>query len=180
MSKEKFNNALDHIDYELVTEHLKEKELLKRRAKWRRAVTRAVPVAACFVLFLMVLPVFIAMFAPAGSAGPGVTTDNSGINPAPPASNPSEGLDTTREYKYIFEIYDNLYYVPTVSTDEEMSKNDVGQKLGEVIASNHQGEEFVCHVYDFMHFVSTYHAANYTELIVEIDGEYYLAYILTE
>ena len=54
MKTEKFNNALDFIDYELVDEFVKEQELLKQRKIKRKAIATFVPIAACFVILLSI------------------------------------------------------------------------------------------------------------------------------
>lgn len=63
MSKEDFNNALNHIDYELIEEYVEEKERLQRRAAQKRSFIRLAPIAACFVLVITfaitLLPMFI-------------------------------------------------------------------------------------------------------------------------
>lgn len=52
MSKEDFNNALNHIDYDLIEEYVEEKERLQRRTAQKRAFMRFVPIAACFVIII--------------------------------------------------------------------------------------------------------------------------------
>lgn len=62
MSKEDFNNALNHIDYDLVEEYVVEKEKMKKRAVQRRAFIRLVPVAACFVIIITLSITILPMF----------------------------------------------------------------------------------------------------------------------
>lgn len=50
MSKEDFNNALNHIDYDLVEEYVAEKERIEKKAAQRRIFIKLVPIAACFVI----------------------------------------------------------------------------------------------------------------------------------
>lgn len=50
MSKEDFNNALNHIDYDLVEEYVAEKERIEKKVAQKRTFIRFVPIAACFVI----------------------------------------------------------------------------------------------------------------------------------
>ena len=54
MKSDKFNDALDFLDYELVDEFVKEQEAFKQRKARRKAILTFAPVAACFVILLSI------------------------------------------------------------------------------------------------------------------------------
>ena len=47
-------NALDHIDYDLVDEFVREREALERKRKIRKQVIKFAPIAACFVVCISI------------------------------------------------------------------------------------------------------------------------------
>ncbi len=78
MRKEELNNALNHIDYDLVEEFVEEKEELNKSLAKRRTIMHLAPIAASFVLILCISAIIVpTIFGGADTNKPTLPEDSS-------------------------------------------------------------------------------------------------------
>lgn len=146
MRMEKLNKALDHIDYDLIDEFVREREAHERVRSRRRMMARLIPVAACFVIFIGV-----------GSAmlGYGVAGNE---NKSDFYDDPSQvQLIFQRNGEFLFEYEGRLYkaYVsPAISTegvdlsiDGSVSIQSVGEHISYVTVTDENGVTATMEIY---------------------------------
>lgn len=115
MRKEELNNALNHIDYDLVEEFVEEKEELNKSLAKRRTIMHLAPIAASFVVVFCIGVAILPMFfgakgeappsnpggfppeiegpgAPPSAGTPPYVSDNSNSTSDPGGNDPSEAL----------------------------------------------------------------------------------------
>ena len=188
MKTEDFNRALNHIDADIVEEYLKEKELAEIRSKRRKTTRRLVPLVACLMVMVIALPIVGGLMNSTGSA----LSLNSFF----------EGNFFPMEYRYVysFVFYDVTYSAKFMDIRQGIEEKYVGDHLGEVLATDKNGKQTVCKIYDYyydaqsmassnrraMNTVYELYAnyaeilirgANYKEIIIEIEGSYFPAII---
>lgn len=147
MSKECFNNALNHLDYDLVEEFVTERELSLKRSKRRKTVRSISSIAACLTV-LTILPLFVFFVVldgfRAGPAAPGTSDNLNGENFAPlPPEDSSSSNDPMSSFTFVFN---GKSYIVDYSVEEE-EKIIVGEYLGEIILSDEYGNICPCRIY---------------------------------
>ena len=188
MKTEDFNRALNHIDADIVEEYLKEKELAEIRSKRRKTTRRLVPLVACLMIMVIAFPIVGGLMNPTGSAVfPNIFL---------------EGNLFPMEYRYVysFVFYDVTYSAKFMDIKQGIEEKYVGDHLGEVLATDKNGKQTVCKIYDYycdpqsntapnrraMNGVYGMYGsyseilirgANYKEIIIEIEGQYFPATI---
>lgn len=188
MKKEDFNTGLNYIDADIVEEYLREKERAQRRIKRHKTAIRLIPLAACFMIMILIVPI-ISNF----------------ITPMAPGIFPNHIFDAIfypSEYKYVysFVFYDVSYSARFMNLEQGIEEKYVGDSLGEVVATDKNGKQTICKIYDYycdpqsntapnrraMNGVYGMYGsyseilirgANYKEIIIEIEGKYFPATI---
>ena len=146
MKKEHFSNALDHIDYELVDEFVKEKEALQIRRARRKAMNTLIPIAACLVILVGV--------------GAGILGYLLGFNkPKGDYTGQSEHMQIffEKEGIFVFEYDGKLYQalvLPMGSSDgfessdgESVSIKNVGELISTVSVTDKNGNVATLEIY---------------------------------
>ena len=171
MRMEKFNNALDHIDYDLIDEFVREREVVERKREIRRQVIKLAPIAACFVVCIGI--------------GAAVLGFNLGFNKnvAGNIQNPNEQLQLmfAKDGKFVFEYDGKLYqaYVsPVISSDSidfelagSVSIQNVGDHITNVTVTDEKGNEATMEIY------SSKNGADEGTILLKLDGGYFKATI---
>jgi hypothetical protein len=143
MRMEKFNNALDHIDYDLVDEFVREREAIERKRKIRKQVIKLAPIAACFVICISI-----------GAAiwGFNLGSDKKIAGSIANSNNQMQIL-LAKEGRFVFEYEGRLYqaYVtPEISSDYlegSVSIQNVGQHITSVTVTDEKGNEATMEIY---------------------------------
>lgn len=169
MKKEDFSNALDHIDYELVDEFVKEKEALKMRKEKRKTIATFAPIAACLVILV--------------ALGAGVVGYQLGFNqPNDSTENPEHmQIFFEREGIFVFEYEGKLYQVlvlPMGSSDgfessdgESVSIKNVGGLISTVSVMDKNGNVATMEIY-----ATKDDTTDETEgILLKLDSGYFLA-----
>ena len=191
MKREELNRALDHIDYDLVEEYVREKERLTRRAKIRRRFAQAARAAACLVVLVCIaLPIIIfgdgahSEQPPNSVNPPYVSTTPVGPGeslpaPEPPTGDPQPGDEDQMTpgrlaYTYSF-AYNGTEYVCSFGTydqsleealqTESIDPKHVGEHIGEVMVTDNNGQRGWYRLY----------RGDGSNLIIEIEGYYMIA-----
>ena len=143
MRMEKFNSALDHIDYDLVDEFIRERESIERKREVRKQIIKLAPIAACFVICI--------------SIGAAILGFNLGFNKNASGgnSNPNEQMQIffAKEGKFVFEYQGKVYqaYVtPAIGYDyleDSVSIQNVGQHITNVTVVDERGNEATMEIY---------------------------------
>lgn len=189
MKREELNRALSRIDYDLVEEYVREKERLTRRAKMRRRFAQVARAAACLVVLVCIaLPIIIFGDGAHSEQPPNIvnppyvsTTPVLPENqPGDPTPNPPDGGDEMTPgqlaYTYSFAYNGTEYVCPfgtpgqSLSDALEVDSIDpryVGEHIGEVVATDNDGNRG---------WYKLYVDVDGTNLIIEIDGYYMVAY----
>ena len=176
MRKEDFNNALNHIDYDLVEEFVVEKERMQKRAKQKRRFIKLMPIAACFVLVatfaVTVLPVLfdgspdlkneilpsvdeIVNEPPEGDESTG-DAETEGAGPSygkPDDEFPTPGAPSEGKQEYTFHFNGRLYTLRFDSREEMgekvLSEGDVGSYITTVnVYDVSNDEEKSCRIFN--------------------------------
>ena len=167
MKSEKFNDALDFLDYELVDEFVKEKEALKQRKIKRKAIATFVPIAACFVILL--------------SVGTALLGYNLGSNNNVYEEMSQEQLQILfgKEGRFVFEYGGKVYQAfvtPIFSgegvnfTESEMvSIRDVGELISTVEVTDENGNTATMEIY------SNNKESSQEGVLLKLDSGYFLA-----
>ncbi len=166
MKSEKFNDALDFLDYELVDEFVKEKEVLKQRKIKRKAIATFVPIAACFVILL--------------SIGTAILGYNFGSNNVYD-ENPEEQLKVLfeKEGRFVFEYEGRTYQAfvtPIFSGEgvdfvenESISIRNVGDLITTVDVMDENGNTATMEIY------SSKSSSSQDGILLKLDSGYFLA-----
>lgn len=144
MKSDKFNDALDFLDYELIDEFVKEQEVFRQRKARKKVILTFAPVAACFVILL--------------SIGTAILGYNFGSNKVYD-ENPEEQLKVLfeKEGRFVFE-YDGRTYQAFVTPifsgegvnfveNEFISINDVGALISTVDVTDEKGNTATMEIY---------------------------------
>lgn len=170
MSVEKFNKALDHIDYDLVDEFVREREALEHRRVARRNIYKLVPVAACFVLFTIVGSIILA-----SNMNSSVKSE---INNIQSTENLQMFLD--KEGTFYFEYKGTLYqaYVsPLIDDNTEFAENgsvsiqDVGDRISNVTVIDESGNAATMEIYEG----KSDDSSERSEILLKLNGGYFRA-----
>ena len=166
MKSEKFNDALDFLDYELVDEFVKEKEALKQRKIKRKAIATFVPIAACFVILL--------------SVGTAILGYNFGSNKVY-EEGPEEQLKVIfeKEGRFVFEYEGRTYQAfvtPIFSGEgvdfvenESISIRNVGDLITTVDVMDENGNTATMEIY------SSKSSSSQDGILLKLDSGYFLA-----
>ena len=166
MKSEKFNDALDFLDYELVDELVKEKEALKQRKIKRKAIATFVPIAACFVILL--------------SVGTAILGYNFGSNKVY-EEGPEEQLKVIfeKEGRFVFEYEGRTYQAfvtPIFSGEgvdfvenESISIRNVGDLITTVDVMDENGNTATMEIY------SSKLSSSQDGILLKLDSGYFLA-----
>lgn len=165
MRKEDFNNALNHIDYSLVEEHIREKELLEARANRRRSISHTVRIAACFLFLALISPIILILTESPASMPQSTTTTTVLVPPevqGPVGDDDTSGAIILRyDYWFVFWFESNNYYCLFSATNDEEFENEmynvtkvperfIGELLGTVEVSDQAGNKTVCNIYAYV------------------------------
>lgn len=171
MKTEEFNKALNHIDYDLVDEFVREREALEKRRVARRNIYRLVPVAACFVLFTLVGSIILA-------SNMNSATKNE-INNTQSTENLQMFLD--KDGMFYFEYRGTLYqaYVsPLIEENTEFAENgsvsiqNVGERISDVTVIDESGNAATMEIYESKSNSNSGRA----EILLKLDGGYFRAH----
>ena len=167
MRMEKFNNALDHIDYDLVDEFVREREAIERKRKIRKQVIKLAPIAACFVVCI--------------SIGAAILGFNLGFDKKNSANviNPNNQMQIlfAKEGKFVFEYQGRFYqaYVtPDISSgylEGSVSIQNVGQHITSVRVTDEKGNEATMEIY------SSKNEGDNESILLKLDVGYFKATI---
>ena len=154
MKKEKFSEALNHIDYSFIEEYVEEKERINRERQRRTFVKRVAPLAATFIVFFTVIGIILG--------------GNTSMLPAVPNENVSG--DTSYEHVYVFEYGGRKYCAAFMNLNFNFGKQYVSDELGEIVATDKNGKTSSHKI-----FSSSLDTID-KEVFIEINGNYYPAY----
>ena len=166
MKSEKFNDALDFLDYELVDEFVKEQEAFKQRKVRRKAILTFVPIAACFVILL--------------SVGTAILGYNFGSNNVYD-ENPEEQFKVLfeKEGRFVFEYEGRTYQAfvtPIFSGEgvdfvenESISIRNVGDLITTVDVMDENGNTATMEIY------SSKSSSSQDGILLKLDSGYFLA-----
>ena len=167
MRMEKFNKALDHIDYDLVDEFIREREAIERKREARKQIIRLAPIAACFVICI--------------SIGAAVLGFNLGFNKNlagdDPNANNQMQIFFAKEGKFVFEYQGKVYqaYVtPEIGydyLDGSVSIQNVGQHITNVTVVDEGGNEATMEIY------SSKNGTDNESILLKLDVGYFKATI---
>ena len=167
MRMEKFNSALDHIDYDLVDEFIRERESIERKREVRKQIIKLAPIAACFVICI--------------SSGAAILGFNLGFNKNASGGNlnPNEQMQIffAKEGKFVFEYQGKVYqaYVtPAIGYDyleDSVSIQNVGQHITNVTVVDERGNEATMEIY------SSKNGADNESVLLKLDVGYFKATI---
>lgn len=185
MRREDFNNALNHIDIDLVEEYVTEKERAQKKEIVRKKFVRLAPLAACFAIFLTVGTVFLLNLDPFGNSM--MAPDNGAEQvPATPGDNgqmpndPSGDGKLPSKYKYYFYFnLDGQDFICLLNALDEDSASDemntslipesqLGELLATVEVADQDGEVRICKIYGCLYDPSR------DEVAIEISEGVYL------
>ncbi|MBO5716044.1 MAG: hypothetical protein J6S23_06590 [Clostridia bacterium] len=165
MKTEKFNNALEYLDYDLVDEFVKEKEAVQKRKARRKTISILTPLAACLVLFISVSS---ALF------GYNMAFDKGG-NQSP------ENLQVffEKDGRFVFEYQGRVYQAfvtPMIGSEsvdfaegESVSIKDVGELISTVSVTDKNGNTANMEIY------SSKGDSAQGEILLKLDSGYFLA-----
>ena len=143
MKMEQFNNALNHIDYDLIDEFVREKDGVQLRKQRKRAFARITSVAACFALLLTATAAVIGY-----SAGMQKKSEfNSSLT--------AEQIFFEKDGKFVFEYKGKLYqaYVAPVLDNDDFADNgsvsiqNVGERITDVTVTDENGNSATMEIY---------------------------------
>ncbi len=193
MSREDFNNALNHIDYDLVEEYVCEKERLKKRARQKRQLAHYARAAACLLIaFCVAIPIIIftnpLLSIPPHNTDGGKPTYTSTTPMHPENQEPGAPQDPSDDgvvgpeaagpsalkFSYCF-AYNGTEYICSFGTyDQSLNEalqtdcidpKNVGEHIGEVMVTDNNGQREWFRLY----------GGDGSNLIIEIDGYYMIA-----
>ena len=169
MKIDKFNSAIDHIDYDLVDEFVRERDAIERKKEARRTLIRLAPIAACFVIFMSV-GAWMLGYSVAG----GDEFDKSNQNLAGEVQ-----MLFSKEGKFVFEYEGKLYqaYVtPMMDSDEadvvvsgSVSIQNVGECITNVTVTDENGNEATMEIY------SAKNNSSGSSILLKLNGGYFNA-----
>lgn len=154
MKKEKFNKALNHIDYSFVEEYVVEKERIKREKRRASFVKKSAPLVATFIVFFAVLGILLGA--------------NTSMLPSTPNDNMVNGM--SYENVYVFEYGGRKYCAAFMNLNFNFGDQYVSDILGEIIATDKNGNAS-----SYKIFSSKLDTVD-KEIFIEINGNYYPAY----
>ena len=148
MKIEDFNKALNHIDYDLVDEYVREKETLRQRKSVIRNISRLAPIAACFMIFCVVIAIVFPSYSNNSAPPPAMEDLNSSILGDFDMFLNDDGMFY---FKYKGTLY-QVYVSPIVDEDEyemggAVSILNVGDKLSEVMVIDESGNAASMEIY---------------------------------
>lgn len=165
MNSEKFNSALEYLDYDLVDEFVKEKEAVQKRKTRRKTITVLTPIAACLVLFISVGSAFL---------GYNMGFDKGG-NQSP------ENLQVffEKDGRFVFEYQGRVYQAfvtPMIGSEsmdfadgESVSIKDVGELISTVDVTDKNGNIATMEIY------SSRSDTAHEEILLKLENGYFLA-----
>lgn len=158
MKKEKFSEALNHIDYSFVEEYVEEKERINREKQRRIFIKRVAPLAATFIVFFTVIGIILG--------------GNTSMLPTPPNDDMVNGM--SYENVYVFEYSGIRYCAAFMNLNFNFGKQYVSEELGEIVATDKNGKTSSHKI-----FSSSLDTVD-KEVFIEINGNYYPAYKSTK
>lgn len=173
MRMEKFNKALDYIDYDLIDELVREKEAIERKRRIKRDVLRLSSIAACLVIFTAVGSLIL---------GYGLANQkNMGGEIVPLNKAPQLTLLFSNNGKFVFEYEGNVYqaYVAPITSSESIditvqgsvSIQNVGEHITDVVVTDEKGNKATMEIY------SGKGQEDDQTILLKLDGGYFKATI---
>ena len=168
MKIEDLNNAMSHIDYDLVDEFVREKDAIAQRKRIRKNVYRLTPVAAC--LLIVTLAGTVALTKNLSKSGSSVPE----MNQSPDNLEMFLDKDGMFYFEYKGVLY-QAYVSPLIDDNTDFAENgsvsiqNVGERISDVTVVDESGNAATMEIY------ASKGNGESTEILLKLDGGYFKA-----